>query len=129
MAAPALAWDVEDPCVADSDDFILGRSIDYDTDPPTSEWHWGGDGYNLYRDDASDTGDLDYVAIGFTAHNFFRHESPNTYYWATEPRGRDFTKAEILEGSGVPGKGLGEAPGLDKEFNPKSKAADHAGKK
>jgi len=39
------------------------------------------------------------------------------------------TKADILIGSGVPGKGLGEAPGLQKPFNPNSKAADHAGKK
>ncbi len=39
------------------------------------------------------------------------------------------TKAAILSGSGVPGKGLENAPGLQKPFNPNSKAADHAGKK
>lgn len=39
------------------------------------------------------------------------------------------TKAEILMCSGVPGKGLGSAPGLQKPFNPNSKAAEHAGKK
>lgn len=39
------------------------------------------------------------------------------------------TKAEILIDSGVPGKGLSNAPGLDKEFNENSKAADTAGKK
>lgn len=39
------------------------------------------------------------------------------------------TKASILGGSGVPGKGIVNAPGLQKEFNPKSKAADNAGKK
>jgi len=39
------------------------------------------------------------------------------------------TKASILIGSGVPGKGLGDAPGLQKEFNPKSKAGENAGKK
>ncbi len=38
-------------------------------------------------------------------------------------------KADILTGSGVPGKGLTDAPGLQKEFNPGSKAADRAGKK
>ena len=39
------------------------------------------------------------------------------------------TKADILIGSGVPGKGLDVAPGLQKPFNPKSQAAGHAGKK
>lgn len=39
------------------------------------------------------------------------------------------TKACVLIGSGVPGKGLEDAPGLQKPFNPKSQAAEHAGKK
>jgi hypothetical protein len=39
------------------------------------------------------------------------------------------TKADILKGSGVPGEGLDNAPGLQKPFNPNSKAADNAGKK
>ncbi len=39
------------------------------------------------------------------------------------------TKACILIGSGVPGKGLENAPGLQNPFNPKSKAGGHAGKK
>jgi len=39
------------------------------------------------------------------------------------------TKAEILKLSGVPGKGISKAPGLQKPFNPNSKAAEHAGKK
>jgi len=39
------------------------------------------------------------------------------------------TKAEILKLSGVPGKGISKAPGLQKPFNPKSQAAEHAGKK
>lgn len=39
------------------------------------------------------------------------------------------TKADILSGSGVPGKGLADAPGLQKEFNPNSRAAENAGKK
>jgi hypothetical protein len=38
------------------------------------------------------------------------------------------TKAEILRGRGVPGKGIDHAPGLQKPFNPKSKAAQNAGK-
>jgi len=39
------------------------------------------------------------------------------------------TKAEILILSGVPGKGIKNAPGLQKPFNPKSQAANNAGKK
>lgn len=38
-------------------------------------------------------------------------------------------KAEMLKLSGVPGKGIDKAPGLQKLFNPKSQAAEHAGKK
>jgi len=39
------------------------------------------------------------------------------------------TKSEVLQLSGVPGKGISKAPGLQKPFNPKSEAAEHAGKK
>ncbi len=39
------------------------------------------------------------------------------------------TKADVLIGSGVTGKGLSDAPGLQKPFNPNSQAADNAGKK
>ncbi|NQT66574.1 MAG: hypothetical protein HQ569_03220 [Actinobacteria bacterium] len=39
------------------------------------------------------------------------------------------TKAETLLNSGVPGKGLENAPGLDKPFNPNSQADENAGKK
>jgi uncharacterized repeat protein (TIGR01451 family) len=39
------------------------------------------------------------------------------------------TKAEILKLSGVPGKGIDTAPGLQKQFNPNSNAAENAGKK
>jgi len=38
-------------------------------------------------------------------------------------------KADILKGSGVTGKGIDKAPGLQKEFNEKSKATENAGKK
>lgn len=38
-------------------------------------------------------------------------------------------KAEILKLSGVPGKGIDKAPGLQKPFNHKSQASEHAGKK
>jgi hypothetical protein len=33
------------------------------------------------------------------------------------------TKAQILKARGVPGKGINTAPGLQKPFNPNSKAA------
>ncbi len=39
------------------------------------------------------------------------------------------TKADVLAGSGVPGAGVGDAPGLQKEFNEKSRAGEKAGKK
>lgn len=39
------------------------------------------------------------------------------------------TKAGILKASGVPGKGIDQAPGLQKPFNPNSQASEHAGKK
>ena len=38
-------------------------------------------------------------------------------------------KADVLSESGVPGKGLATAPGLQKEFNLNSKAAERADKK
>ncbi len=39
------------------------------------------------------------------------------------------TKAEVLKLSGVPGKGIDNAPGLQKPFNPNSQASENAGKK
>jgi uncharacterized repeat protein (TIGR01451 family) len=41
----------------------------------------------------------------------------------------EWFKCEILKWRGVPGKGIEHAPGLQKPFNPKSQAAEHAGKK
>jgi hypothetical protein len=38
-------------------------------------------------------------------------------------------KVDVLQKSGVEGKGLENAPGLQKTFNPKSQAGQHAGKK
>ena len=48
--------------------------------------------------------------------------------WISED-GMCITKAGVLKNSGVQGKGLDTAPGLQKPFNPKSQAAKHAGKK
>ena len=45
------------------------------------------------------------------------------------PGGTGSTKAGTLEGSGVPGRGIPLAPGLDKAFNENSSAAERAGRK
>ena len=154
---PALAWDEEDSLVASYDDFIWG--IGWDDDSMESyygEQSWSyyetpSDGYNLYRDDVSGTGNLDEIrdlitrtpeAIDLPEATttyfdsdgglwYMRSESPDTYYWATEPRGYNLpsTKADVLKDSGVPGKGLDKAPGLQKPFNPNSQAGNNAGKK
>ena len=71
--------------------------------------------------------------VGFTSatgganakHDILAWEFTNDF----EPIGGCGTKAAILDGSGVQGKGILSAPGLQKEFNPKSKAAERAGKK
>lgn len=53
--------------------------------------------------------------------------------WARTPEVQitveNTTKRSILMCSGVPGNGLENAPGLQKPFNEKSQAAEHAGKK
>ncbi len=43
--------------------------------------------------------------------------------------GINCSKADGLKNTGVPGKGIDSAPGLQKAYNDKSKAADNAGKK
>ena len=153
----ALAWDVEDTLVADNEDFVAGGGFDNGS----GEFHageqdfWQGgptdprppDGYNLYRDDVSGTGNLDSVFITTTTPDeidlpvqalypgredywIMSDASPDAYYWATEPRGIDYvTKADFLEGSGIPGEGLDAAPGLQKPFNPNSQASINAGRK
>ncbi|GAJ24287.1 unnamed protein product, partial [marine sediment metagenome] len=81
----ALAWDYEDPCVAANEDFWNVNGWDDGVQQPgpplldgsESLGHVGGqhpywvdpdtgtvlvaDGYNLYRDDVTDTGNLDMV--------------------------------------------------------------------
>ena len=60
---------------------------------------------------------------------FFIDNDPNDPV-ATDLQPCEISSArDVLEDSGVPGQGLSDAPGLDKEFNEKSKAADNAGKK
>lgn len=46
--------------------------------------------------------------------------------WLLEPAR---SKATIFREKGIPGKGIENAPGLQKPFNPKSKAAENVGKK
>lgn len=124
-------YDIEDPCVADSEDFIWGVGWD----GSSAESYYGGqswsyyptpsDGYNLYRDDATDTGNLDEIndlitrtpdAIeglsiewafpeldgGFW---YMGDESLDTWYWALEPRGYNIVREqEELPYLGLEGK-------------------------
>ncbi|MCK4388093.1 MAG: hypothetical protein KAW00_04900 [Dehalococcoidia bacterium] len=114
-----LAWDYEDPCVADNDYFWNVNS--WDNGSKTT--HVGGqhpriglpwsdrvaDGYNLYRDDVTDSGNLDRLALRTDTPDLLdlpnasrkwkdaqnnlgwmckmADESPDTWYWATSPRG------------------------------------------
>ncbi|MBA7668092.1 hypothetical protein ES703_76196 [subsurface metagenome] len=118
-AVPAVALMTYDPCVAANVDFIYG--IDESHTYPDNVSHYGEqwlitytgddpaklpDGYNLYRDDVSGTGDLAMVGIlTFTpdeidlpvidefpnpslgTYYYMGEESPNKYYWALEPNG------------------------------------------
>lgn len=111
LGAPVLAWDEEDTLVASNEDFGFGSGIDYVDDGQVVEYHYGeqqwygsdADGYNLYRGDVTDTGNLDFVTVitktpdkidlpywsdywGGT----MRDESPNTWYWDIEARGYDY---------------------------------------
>ncbi|GAI61429.1 unnamed protein product, partial [marine sediment metagenome] len=71
FAVPALAgdpiWDVEDPCVADNEDFIGGTGFDDDSRENQSgaqPWPYykvPNEGYSLYRGDVTDSGNLDQV--------------------------------------------------------------------
>lgn len=66
--------------------------------------------------------------IKLEARDAFDNKDEGSVHWI-EVEVNNSTKKAILLNSGVPGKGLYKAPGLNKEFNPKSKAADNAGKK
>ena len=70
LCAPVLAgdpWDVEDPCVADNEDFIGGGGYDdsvMDARSGAQPWPFykvPNEGYSLYRDDVTDSGNLDQV--------------------------------------------------------------------
>lgn len=115
-------WDVEDPCVAANEDFIVGWGPDdgvYDIKSGAQQpWYPGrpdNEGYNLYRDDATDTGNLDTAAIlTFTPDEidlpmmgeypgepipsltFWKRgaASPDTWYWALSPRGYNLPAPE-----------------------------------
>ncbi len=72
----------------------------------------------LYWDD-----ELDYYEYNVVDGNIVVHGVTST----TDPDGS--SKAAILMERGVPGEGLALAPGLQKQFNPKSQAGGKAGKK
>ena len=116
MGMPVLAWYYEDPCVASSEDFIWG--VGWEGNAPES--YYGGqswsyfstpnDGYNLYRDDVSGTGNLDkiwslitrtpnvidlpnatidYYDLDGGFYYMTSETSDACYYWAMEPRGKN----------------------------------------
>ena len=60
---------------------------------------------------------------------FEDNKTTNVYAWSVTDTITSNTKSAILKDSGVPGKGLENAPGLNKPFNPKSQAGENAGKK
>lgn len=120
MGMPVLAWDEEDTLVADNEDFLAGGGIDdgiWETHSG-AQTHWAvnkppTEGYNLYRDDKTDTGNLDEVSFWtFTPDKIdlttqypmgifeiwgMSGKSPDTWYWATEPRGIDYPEPELVE--------------------------------
>ncbi len=75
-----------------------------------SQWGFTGDGYNLYRDDATDTGNIDEVYGIWTLTpdkidlpntgakmgplTVMWGESPDTWYWSTEARGYNLPEPE-----------------------------------
>ncbi|MBA7684068.1 hypothetical protein ES703_92458 [subsurface metagenome] len=93
-------YDVEDPCVADNEDFSWGWGNE-------GKAHFGeqfsnpalADGYNLYQDIVTDTGNLDWVCILTSTPDeidlpivggYMYGENPDTWYWDTGPRGYNF---------------------------------------
>lgn len=113
-------FDIEDPCVAANEDFIAGGGFD-DGAPEfksgAQDWPYGklpNEGYNLYRDDATGTGNLDEANIltftpdaidlpsiasygpypGLDEYWLMGDASPDTWYWALEPRGYNLPAPE-----------------------------------
>ena len=118
FSSVANAYDVEDPCVADNKDFLSGGGMDFDSVSPFEYyygelWAGGSDGYNLYRDDVTDTGNLDTIYIWASApdkvdlpwdgtvwvgYYHMTDESPDTWYWSLEPRGWNYSTPELAAG-------------------------------
>lgn len=120
LCAPVLAWELEDPEAANNEDFIAGGGFDdgsMETQSGAQPWPYykaPNEGYNLYRDDVTDTGNLDsafiltftpdavdlpviasygpYPKENLAEYWYVGDESPDTWYWATEPRGYDIPK-------------------------------------
>lgn len=129
---PCLAYDHEDPCVADNQDFIWGQGWDGGYPDGILESYYGeqswtyyetpSDGYNLYQDDITDTGNLDSIqslvtrtpdVIDLTdattqyfdmdgGFYYMTSISPDTWYWALEPRGFDNPPAPVDGPSWMP---------------------------
>ncbi len=160
FSGAVLAWDEEDPCVANNADFWNVNGEDdgikqlgpvwpdgYVPTGQTGEQHPtpyidkdGNEvfahptGYNLYRDDVTNTGNLDWVRIrtdtpgnihlneAYLTESKYEHwkncplgkkpvkdnpaciwcwkvtyENPDTWYWATEPRGINYPEPEPRE--------------------------------
>ena len=87
-------------------------SSTYDAAIGVRQWDKGDHWFN---------GDIDEVRIWEEARSASQIQQTYAVPWGS--------KAFILKDSGVPGKGLDNAPGQQKPFNPKSQADDHAGKK
>jgi len=86
---------------------------------PTGSWSGGPSAYGVALDDGNA-----YVAGRDGGGDAFAAKLSGV-----PPTGTGQSGADILSGSGVPGKGLDHAPGLQKPFNEKSAAADNAGMK
>lgn len=119
ISPAVLAFDEEDPCVADNEDFIAGGGfVDGvgEFKSGTQPWPYyksPNEGYNLYRDDVTDTGNLDEANIltftpsevdlpiitsygpypGLDEYWYMGDTSPDTWYWALEPRGYNLERS------------------------------------
>lgn len=110
LSVPALAWDVEDPSVADNDSFNKAQGrIKVDEGYKTVEEHWGGnstlqpdgsrgpDGYNVYQDDGSGQGWLDKVKVREWPGDWDTvYNGIDLYYFAQEPGGYNYPEPEPL---------------------------------
>ena len=116
------------------------KGIGFATSSNAIDWTKDGDNPMFYKDDVTDpagyrakrTYTPRVIDDGSRELKMYYSAKSNTGVYAVGLATLElptFTKAEILKDNGVPGKGLENAPGLQKPFNPKSQTAKHAGKK